>query len=390
MLLQDHRNRPWVVLADFLTNNQQIKLSGERGWILHQCLLSKDQVASIIKSWFVDEVAFSAISMLNVNAEKDEDVTSCNGTISESPQGFPKEIAVTDKDVALGSDIILETPQNSVEKDIKSMKSIAKDTNNKKEPNLLLKVHQKGTAKITDEDVGPRRGAIVKPSSGVYVTTEKRQPSLILSRHDKENVEIPDVDLDISDDEHPLDPTGRDELYTKHLNKKRCVYPRCNIVISRSAAECAELKTALDSVNFGGNNSDRIVFQYFSDEHAIKPSIDTKATTTTLLVMLMTLDVFLCIRPKLDSVGIVIMNTTVEDVVTYERIKSVLLKTQPKWIEFVQNCLFEVSHFFVKSINEVVIISEFYFFFPLLELEFLFQLYHKRSVGRANLVHARS
>ena len=73
-------------------------------------------------------------------------------------------------------------------------------------------------------------------------------------------------------------------------------------------------------------------------------------SSTLFRVIFLTLDLLLCInRPNklFDStVDMVILNTTIEDVVTYERVKAMLLKMQqPKRIEFVVSPVFEVSRF---------------------------------------------
>ena len=70
-----HNQRQLIVLADFLTNNQQTEailpvVSGERGWIRHQNLLSNDQVTSIIKSWI------ESVSKRVVKKDEDGDKTS--------------------------------------------------------------------------------------------------------------------------------------------------------------------------------------------------------------------------------------------------------------------------------------------------------------------------
>ena len=174
------------------------------------------------------------------------------------------------------------------------------------------------------------------------------------------HLNLPGVEIVERNSSSDIDPGHLSKLNDNDNHKKRLPGINRNntiIVISQTEMECKHLQTTSQDINFINNidndiKGDQIVCQLISNGRDVIPSHSNTTTISSTLfrVIFLTLDLLLCInRPNklFDStVDMVILNTTIEDVVTYERVKAMLLKMkQPKRIEFVVSPVFEVSRF---------------------------------------------
>ena len=357
-----HNQRQLIVLADFLTNNQQTEtilpvVAGERGWIRHQNLLSNDQVTSIIKSW-IESVSKRVVKEdedgdKTSNSEPSTDILYGNNDTKDQITNIIKpciDHEVTDLFNIVIEDDVNELTHNTLKTDINTTADI----------DSKVEVVQNG-AKEEIRFFNSKSNTIITDNDGGQLQSTSFH--LLEAFHLDENgkhLNLPGVEIVERNSSSDIDSGHLSKLNDNTNHKKRLPGINRNntiIVISQTQMECKHLQTTSQDINFINNidndiKGDQIVCQLISNGRDVIPSHSNTAimSSTLFRVIFLTLDLLLCInRPNklFDStVDMVILNTTIEDVVTYERVKAMLLKMQqPKRIEFVVSPVFEVSRF---------------------------------------------